>query len=41
MGSCVQVRREFMPIFISSLRPSMNLEHPEERHALEEVAWMK
>jgi hypothetical protein len=41
MGSCVQVRREFMPVFIMSLEPTMRLQHFGERDALREVAWLK
>ncbi|CAD0056633.1 unnamed protein product [Aureobasidium pullulans] len=41
MHSCAQVRREFMPVFVSSLDPVLNLMHWEYQTGLENAVWME
>ncbi|THY88117.1 hypothetical protein D6C93_07331 [Aureobasidium pullulans] len=41
MHSCAQVRREFMPVFVSSLDPVLNLMHCEYQTGLENAVWME
>jgi hypothetical protein len=39
--SCAQVRREFMPVFVSSLDPVLNLMHGGDQTGLEDAVWME
>ncbi|TIA42193.1 hypothetical protein D6C78_01260 [Aureobasidium pullulans] len=41
MHSCAQVRREFMPVFVSSLDPVLNLMHCKYQTGLENAVWME
>jgi hypothetical protein len=41
MHSCAQVRREFMPVFVSSLDPVLNLMHCDHETGLENAVWME
>ncbi|THX41850.1 hypothetical protein D6D10_02419 [Aureobasidium pullulans] len=41
MHSCAQVRREFMPVFVSSLDPVLNLTHCKYQTGLENAVWME
>ncbi|THY41355.1 hypothetical protein D6C99_07850 [Aureobasidium pullulans] len=41
MHSCAQVRREFMPVFVSSLDPVLNLMHCNHQTGLENAVWME
>ncbi|THZ88835.1 hypothetical protein D6C84_00532 [Aureobasidium pullulans] len=41
MHSCAQLRREFMPVFVSSLDPVLNLMHCDHQTGLENAVWME